>query len=721
MDVSFVILTWNSESYLEKCFDSLISHLATEHLDYEIFIIDNGSTDKTVDLLKNYQQQYPKLEVIYLPDNIGTTRSRNMGLKKCCGDYVCIMDSDVEIKTPVFKTLIETLESVKNIGLVAPKIFYPSGKWQKSIDQFPTLLHKLKRFLFLRKIEEKEGELEIDVDREKPVDYAISAFWLFKKEILEKVGLLDKNFFYAPEDVDYCLRVWQAGYEVVYQPEAEVVHHTQEISRGLKINKAKKEHLKGLAYFFKKHGFLFRRPFFSSAVNPDRKVLFVAYQFPPIAGPATQRHLRFVTRLKAFNWSPVILTVKPENAADYVPIDYSSVTDQLHAFTQVRAGAFNPLDFLLRFKARFTNRPVSGAPNVLPVVASGSSTGIVSSRKQVIKDFITDLFRIPDMMNGWIPFAVVKGLMTLRKHQCKLVYASGGPWSSFLVGYCLSVLGRRPLICDFRDPWVRNPYHKKKAALIERLETYLERLVVHRAFFVIANTERLLIDFRKHYKKEPAEKFVHISNGYDERLFNTDKEEHGIDKSRLTVRHVGSLYGPRTPVTLLQVLSQMKKDNFLSSDNFCLEFVGRVDTDSLSEKILTDLDIADIVTITPPVSHTEAIRLIKSADVLLIVQPDTDLQIPGKLFEYMAARKTVFALACPGATAELIEQEGIGLIAEMNDRQKIGEGIRFFLSTFKSGELDSAFKIDNLSNYESRFLTKKLVNLFNQVLNVNDG
>lgn len=261
MDLSFVLLTWNSESYIENCFDSLLNSLAATEFSFEIFVVDNGSKDRTVEILNNYLTDHGDvLTLIFLNENVGTTVSRNMALTQVSGDSIVIMDSDVEVSEGIFEKLICSINKSFEIGMVVPRIVYPSGKWQKSIDQFPTLLHKLHRFFRLRSIEEQEGSAEANCLDEKKVDYAISAFWLFKNEVLEKVGLLDENYFYAPEDVDYCLELWKSGYQIVYVPTVTVVHHTQEISRGFKLNKAKKEHIKGLLYYFMKHKYFLFRP-----------------------------------------------------------------------------------------------------------------------------------------------------------------------------------------------------------------------------------------------------------------------------------------------------------------------------------------------------------------------------------------------------------------------------------------------------------------------------
>lgn len=265
MDISFVILTWNSEKYIENCLESIFASLDISGLSAEVWVVDNGSSDNSQGILRKYQAAKPGVvKPIYLHENCGTTISRNLALRQAGGEYLCIMDSDVEIGGDVFRPLLAKLESDPAVGMVVPRILYPSGNWQKSIDRFPTLFHKLNRFFRLRSMEGNEGLREKEAAEARTVDYAISAFWLFKREVLRNIGILDERFFYAPEDVDYCLRLWQGGYQIVYEPKARVVHHTQEISRGLKLNKAKFEHVKGLFHLYRKHGFFFKSPEFKT-------------------------------------------------------------------------------------------------------------------------------------------------------------------------------------------------------------------------------------------------------------------------------------------------------------------------------------------------------------------------------------------------------------------------------------------------------------------------
>jgi GT2 family glycosyltransferase len=252
MDVSVIILTWNSERHIERCLGSLCADLEGQGA-CEVFIVDNGSSDRTVAILQEFQKKNPSLiKPIFLDKNTGTTYSRNLALKKAEGKHIVIMDSDVEIPRGTLSQLRKTLESDERIGLVAPRLVYSNGSFQKSVDDFPTLFGKIRRYLFLKSIERAEGE-----SGQKPmireVDYAISAMWVLKRSVVEKIGLLDEAIFYSPEDADYCLRMKKAGYKVVFDPSVYAVHHAQEISRGFKINAAAISHIKGLLYYFKKH------------------------------------------------------------------------------------------------------------------------------------------------------------------------------------------------------------------------------------------------------------------------------------------------------------------------------------------------------------------------------------------------------------------------------------------------------------------------------------
>lgn len=261
MYLSAVILTYNSEKHIGACLDSLLVALGSLPGPNEIFVVDNGSTDRTQKILENYQAtEDPIVHTVLLDRNRGTTVSRNIALRQASGDFILVIDSDVVVPPNVLDRLISHLEYHPKTGLVAPRLVFPDGQPQLSVDRFPTLGHKLKRALFLRSMEQ-DADPPSDTAEPKSVDYAVSAFWLLPRRTLDSVGLLDERFFYAPEDVDYCLSIWLTGLTVDYYPAIAAVHDATELSRGLRLNRFTLRHLVGLSKFFLKHryGFGLRR------------------------------------------------------------------------------------------------------------------------------------------------------------------------------------------------------------------------------------------------------------------------------------------------------------------------------------------------------------------------------------------------------------------------------------------------------------------------------
>jgi len=260
MEFSFILLTWNSERYIGSCIDSIIAEGQLLNEPFEIHIVDNGSSDSTAEKIHYLAQLHPGIIYpIFLSTNLGTTRSRNMALRKATGRYIVVLDSDIQLLPGVTIGLLETLQKRADVGVVAPRLIYPDGRHQKSVDIFPTLTHKIKRFLWLKKMECNEAPL-LQEKGAVEVDYAISAMWMLPKATIEKVGLLDENIFYSPEDVDYCLRIWKSGLKVIYDPKWTAIHDAQEISRGWRIRKSTILHVFGLLYFFKKHRYYLRPP-----------------------------------------------------------------------------------------------------------------------------------------------------------------------------------------------------------------------------------------------------------------------------------------------------------------------------------------------------------------------------------------------------------------------------------------------------------------------------
>ena len=262
---AFVIIAWNSEAYIEKC---VLSVLALECRELEVWVVDNGSTDATPGVLASIAAGDPRLHVLTENENLGTTRSRNIPLRALSDgtDYVCVLDADTVVNQDAFEKMAMSLAD-ETIGVVGPTMSDSCGEVQLSGRALPTIGIKLGKACPLGGFSRRAAEAEIPrtpiVSGLQDVGYLLSACWFMPYSTLRAVGYLDEKIFYAPEDVDWCLRCHKAGFRVVHCHGARIVHEYQRLSHKKFLTNTNAEHMKGLAYYFLKHRYLFHAPEFS--------------------------------------------------------------------------------------------------------------------------------------------------------------------------------------------------------------------------------------------------------------------------------------------------------------------------------------------------------------------------------------------------------------------------------------------------------------------------
>lgn len=259
---AIVIIAWNSVHFIGACVESALS-LRCRTLD--VWVVDNGSSDSTPDILSALAKDDKRLHVISAGRNLGTTVSRNLVLKQLSvdTDYICILDSDTVVNQSAFECLAAVL-SDSSVGVVGPTMINSSGETQLSGRALPTLPIKLAKAFPFGEFAQKAADLEIPstsvVRGLQDVGYLLSACWFIPRETLEVVGFLDEKIFYAPEDVDWCLRCHESGLRVVRCYEAYIVHEYQRLSHKKLFSKTNFEHIKGLLYYFAKHRYLIKAP-----------------------------------------------------------------------------------------------------------------------------------------------------------------------------------------------------------------------------------------------------------------------------------------------------------------------------------------------------------------------------------------------------------------------------------------------------------------------------
>jgi GT2 family glycosyltransferase len=221
-----------------------------------VIVIDNNSQDGTRELIES---DYKEIILIKNFRNRGVAPARNQGIILAKGQYILILDADMELKENSIKQMFSYMQEHQDVGLIACKLVDSNNNLQYSCKRFPNLLalafRRLEHYDFIQnsKTLKKHIMKDWDHDSTREVDYVIGACQFFRKEIINKVGLLDEKIFYGPEDMDFCVRVWKSGSKVVYYPFTSIFHHEQRITKKNPFSKISLKHLQGIFYVYWKY------------------------------------------------------------------------------------------------------------------------------------------------------------------------------------------------------------------------------------------------------------------------------------------------------------------------------------------------------------------------------------------------------------------------------------------------------------------------------------
>lgn len=427
----------------------------------------------------------------------------------------------------------------------------------------------------------------------------------------------------------------------------------------------------------------------------------IAYDFPPSGESGVHRILRFMRHLPESGWVPSIVTVQPACYPSYRKTDPSLLDRVPERIEVVRTPVFSLLDPLIAWRNRLFRRGTSP-----PAAEGGGEPTHSPSPYQRFKDFVTTLASIPDEQIGWLLPAVWASVRAIRRQGISVLYTTGNPWTTHLIGLSVAALTGIAWVADFRDPWVGNPY-VEKAAWLRRIDAWLEARVVARATRVIANTDSLARHFGSRYP-EAGEKFLTIPNGFEEEEFAGLPEPIPRRTPPFTICHAGTIYSRRTPTALFEALAASEA----LRENFRIRLIGGVEEPTRFAREVERYRLTPIVEIHPPIPHAQALHELARADLLLVLQNDAPLQIPGKLYEYLRIGRPILAVTEGGATAELIESCRAGWVA--GDAGQIATALEAAVERLSTAR-PPAPSPEVVRAFDTRHLTARLAALFEAI------
>ncbi len=438
------------------------------------------------------------------------------------------------------------------------------------------------------------------------------------------------------------------------------------------------------------------------------KVLALAYFFAPDARTASLRNTKILRHLPEHGITLTVATI-----AEELCVDRNLGRDLLETVPPqaqlIRTRCVYPFAALGRVAAKVrTTAPGSGRAKAAGVAASERNRA-ARGRWQRIKDVVSYSLAVPDFYCGWLPYALHACVQEVIEDPPDVIYAVGLPWTSFVAGYLLKVLLRRPLVIDFMDPWARAEW-SDRPPFFRRLDERMEAFFVRRADHVIANTEEVAEDFHIRLGV-PQGKLSVLTCGFDPSEL-PQPAERGRDEV-FTLSHIGTLYGERNPRNLLAALQAAVARGAIPPSGIRVNFVGRLEIqDPELERLRASPPLSGMVHWLPWLPQPDALRIVAESDMALVIQPRHGLAIPAKLYEYAGLKKPVLALADPASAIDrLLRRERWGEAVPNEDLAAIQEKLISLYRSHREGRIGEACFWDGRSRYTVQHLAGRLAEI----------
>lgn len=415
-----------------------------------------------------------------------------------------------------------------------------------------------------------------------------------------------------------------------------------------------------------------------------KSLFYISAHFPPCASSGVYRTLGFLENLTKQGWFVTIFSLKEIKEERTDP----KLLKRIPKGTRVIKSTYlNP--FALRAKPKAP--PVSPKPETKDSFVPPVPEDSVSFFSR-LKESVSYLLKTPDSYIGWIPIALFN---TTAARKADIILATAPPFSSLVLAVLLKKIWNKPLVIDFRDPWIHNPFRMKRPKKAARFDRFLEQWVFRHADHIVMNTEEACRLYQHHYPAK-AKVISTLTNGFDANIAEQDAVEKD-DPHSLWLVHVGTLYGKRSPEKLLDATKGIK--------GVTIELFGP-GTDRFQE-----MSKGTPVRLHSAIPHHKAISLQKGADVTLVIgncMPDS-VQIPAKIFEALAIAKQIWLIDTEDSpTRKLLLSHRIPHFFSTNQSQSIALTLQEIQGQWQEETLAPSIPSDLTSPFRREHLSREL-------------
>lgn len=429
-----------------------------------------------------------------------------------------------------------------------------------------------------------------------------------------------------------------------------------------------------------------------------KRLLYIAYFYPPLGGPGVQRPIKTIKYLSLKGWVVDVLTV---NDIQFHSYDYK-LLDESKADNIYRTSSLDVMSIYKKIikvisKFKTSNDNPKNRKNI---------DKVYFKTPEKFKKIIRGIFPIDDKI-GWLPYAYLKAIDLCRRKRYDAIFATMGPYTSGLLALKIHNKLNIPFFIDYRDHWTLNAYPQYSLSLLKKKAQMYEKLLLRKSLGVSVVGSLMKDKLCQYFGQDLKNKIEVVYNGYDEDDFTFSTHLHTTDKK--IIRYVGNFYGYRTVNYFIKALCMLQKNNQLP-ENIIFEFVGNYYIESLNE--LNKQQLKQFINVIPQVNHKKAVDLIQSADALLLFIPsiNSDDVIPGKIFEYMRAKKPILSMIpANGEPAMILKQAGHKYFCAMEDVDSIEKNLKCLISSLSiEVEQDLGFNDEVINNFSRENQSYKL-------------
>lgn len=251
MDVSFIIVNWNTKDILRQCIESIYKTVVAHS--FEIIVVDNNSSDGSQGFIAS---AFPSVILIRCSENLGFGRANNVGIKASTGRHLAVINSDIILLEDCIDLLVEYMDSHPEVGMAGPMVLWENMTLQESVMRLPTYLNTLgQTFLLDRFFRRLNAHLSVKEHYQVvDVECLVGCFIMVRRQVIQDVGGFDNNIFMYTEEVDWCKRIKTNGWKINYYKEAQTIHLGGKSSGNQRVNLIIEQYKSRLYYWKKHHG-----------------------------------------------------------------------------------------------------------------------------------------------------------------------------------------------------------------------------------------------------------------------------------------------------------------------------------------------------------------------------------------------------------------------------------------------------------------------------------